>query len=84
MAMKKVRIDVTQRDIERAHAGLCPIERGAKRVLPDPWVGTNSLFLPGMEVSLPARAVKFVSNFDGGYPVKPFSFTVRVPEAYVR
>ncbi len=85
---KKVRINVTQRDIERGirfTSYTCPIARAARRhpelkgcaVSPDSLAFDNSGWV---WTPLPEKACEFVDSFDGGRPVKPFSFTLELPD----
>jgi len=77
-------IDVTEEDINdgvRQNCWTCPIALAAVRSLDD-HTAYAALFLfvrrPGGTLSapLPNEAVRFMSDFDAGLPVKPFSFTV--------
>ena len=85
---KKVRINVTQRDIERGirfTSYTCPIAWAARRhpelkgclVAPDSLAFDNSGWV---WVPLPEKACGFVDSFDGGRPVQPFSFTLELPD----
>jgi hypothetical protein len=88
----QVRINVTQRDIERGSLGLstsCPIARAIKRTR---WgrskltvsVGRSTVRAISLGAwgasayTLPGDAQDFVAVFDRGYPVEPFSFTLEV------
>jgi hypothetical protein len=89
----RVRIDVTQEDIEagkRRKVTTCPIARAANRVfVKAARVNTFEIRVAGMHVftgqPLPLRASRFVMAFDSGRPVKPFSFTIAgVPKEWVK
>ena len=84
----KVRVEVTQEDIEKGKrkAGwACPIARAIKRRVPqsrrrDVFV-EHALWEVGYHVRpLPRTAQRFVKRFDAGEPVKPFAFMTEVPD----
>jgi hypothetical protein len=87
---KRVRVEVTAEDIARGRScanGSCPIARAARRVLGCPVsVGSCSIAGKGKGwvTSLPRKARDFIRAFDdidGALrPVKPFAFTLRIPE----
>ena len=77
-----VTITVTQEDIDqgiRESYYSCPIARAAERALK--WrvmVYTDTILVgdSGCDYKLPESAQEFISRFDTGKPVKPFSFEV--------
>jgi len=77
-------INVTQIEIDngvRKNCRLCPIARAAVFCLCD-MSAYAGLFLfvdrpeGKLSATLPNEAIRFMSDFDAGLPVKPFSFTV--------
>lgn len=82
--MSAIRVNVTQRDIERGVAdavGSCPIARALRRHAgwERAFVTSNRAYVPnGQTARLPSIAASFTARFDYGYEVKPFSFTLRV------
>ena len=89
--MKKT-INVTQRDIDMANKAQkkmgytpshqCPIYRAAHRVIPlTNLVGINALCRSNKtNIRLPEVAIRFIHEFDTANEVKPFKFTVEVPD----
>lgn len=77
-----MRVNVTQRDIDKGHpvmATLCPIARSLHRhaTMRDAAVSTRMIYDPSVGyIDLPKSAKKFVEMFDNGEPVKPFSFRI--------
>lgn len=88
--MSTITIEVTQEDIDAGRKGncyLCPIALAAARVFNlDVSVGASWLSVEasnGAEVAmfkLPQAARTFVTLFDGGHPVAPFTFAVEEEE----
>jgi hypothetical protein len=87
-----VTIDVTQDDIDHGTAGncwACPVARAVRRVLglEDIGVGTTDMDLgQGTKVIVvptPDVAADFMTAFDTGKKVAPFSFTLDVPDSLV-
>lgn len=83
---KKIRVNVTQRDIERGtpeRSDICPIARAARRHegLREAFVAQTHVELvwPSRVVELPPEARVFILAFDKGHPVAPFSFDLEVP-----
>lgn len=87
-----VRVEVTAEDIARGECGdpeRCPIAKALKRMLrrrKGVEVGGFSVSIdsdpsrrdaPSHTAYLPAKAAAFVTDFDMGKPVKPFTFTLR-------
>lgn len=81
-----VTIEVKRRDIllgKRRSSSSCPIAKAIRRRLKKPirvgsrlaWLGTNNT-----TIGLPMKARDFISRFDGGLKVKPFSFELMVPK----
>jgi hypothetical protein len=79
----KVRVRVTEKDIVVGVYGSCfrcPIARAMARVFRTQiHVGSCSFSRAGWYRFLPTEACDFISRFDEGKTVKPFSFTVNVP-----
>ena len=79
----KVRINVTQRDIERG--GLwdverCPLARAFRRHYKEATVGCWDVSLGKLGgYALPDSAKQFRLRFDDGKKVRPFSFDMEVP-----
>lgn len=78
MKTKTVTIKVTKADIRdgvRGSVNLCPIALATKRKLGG-YVNIASNFFESANfvIDLPARACNFISRFDKGSGVKPFSF----------
>lgn len=89
--MKRVRINVTQRDIDRGVRSTltsCPIALAIKRrVVEDSTVAVTQfavLYGTFMSSPFPYRATQFIYHFDLGKPVKPFTFTLELPEEVLR
>lgn len=88
--MKK-RIVVTQKDIKGGigsnRAGeFCPIERAMSRQLGSPMVVGHTTFgyahyAADASYPLPERARQFIRDLHDRQPVKPFQFTVEIPDA---
>lgn len=90
MSDAAIRIDVTQDDIDDGHpreSECCPVALALNRTMPLPWkwnVGVRParawLREPGVPVAsvlvLPPRVDRFISRFDRGETVKPFSFEI--------
>jgi hypothetical protein len=88
--MNRVRIQVTQEDIDGAlrflaegqrgfRSANCPIARAVKRRLPEYAntlaVGPETVTLGGLKrLKLSQRAQQFLNDFDGEKPVRPFTF----------
>ncbi len=79
-----MRVEVTQEDIDRGQRrseAWCPIARALDRTGPGYWfvTGDGAEYHDGLGVilgwyALPREARVFVSRFDHGRAVKPFSF----------
>lgn len=78
----KLKINVTKADIKNGEPGeprYCPIAIAFNRVSMYNVKVTNRVFLVDDSVyQLPKMAKNFTTLFDNGYPVKPFSFNVRI------
>src|SRR5690348_452339 len=86
MSMQTFQIEVTQEDIDKGLKGncsACPIALAVNRTIP----GANStvsdmfnhVYCPGVSrknADTPDDAAWFISDFDDGKPVEPFSFTL--------
>jgi len=90
---KSVLINVTERDIligEPKRPRLCPIARAVRRHFPGLDVGVDNswvrvaLFRGVFETVLPHSAVRFIRDYDEGYPVEPLRFRILVPEYSLR
>jgi hypothetical protein len=89
-----VTVEVTQRDIDagcRNSASACPIANAIHRVTREPHskvrrvkVQFPSYLSSPCDSRLPEEACAFIHNFDTGFPVFPFSFTLAVPEELVK
>ena len=86
--MKRVKITVTREDIRRGkscRSRECPIALASRRALPTVDIVVNCRTLDMANcVRITESAHRFLQDFDLGKPVKPFSFTVLVPEELVR
>lgn len=74
---------VGKRHIEhgkRANCDSCPIALALmeKNIWSSVSVSTTTAYFPNSCGYLPPAAKKFISNFDSGHPVKPFSFRIKV------
>ena len=90
--MKRIRIKVTAGDIKRGVKGdgeCCPVALATKRCarVLDVHVSPNHFDI-GKWTSpdsfcgdTPTAVRNFVSDFDAGKKVKPFSFTIQMPES---
>lgn len=86
--IKKVRIYVTKDNIakgERTQIYCCPVALALKRTLNkealvnQSWIDINTV-LGYHQLTTPQKASNFINNFDAGREVKPFQFTLEVPE----
>lgn len=92
MKTTKVRVVVTQRDIDhgiRGSCGFCPIALALQRQRIDLRVRPKHLEDPAANrgtVPLPLKVTRFIHmfDFDGRHAVRPFQFTVELPAALVR
>jgi hypothetical protein len=93
METKRVRVNVTQRDIDRGEpqeCERCPIARAAKRAgivnakVMEGWLDVQ-YFPPSGEcgVTLPDPAMRFIEEFDRNCGVAPFAFELDVPVAWL-
>jgi len=96
--MKTVKINVTKYQIEngtRVSPYNCPIARAIRRNImikgdryKDVSVGADNVDIFSLpktvNVKLPKEAKEFIRRFDSGLPVKPFSFTLRVPDKFAK
>ena len=76
-----MKIKVTAEDIKRGKRQDCwrdPVARAARRATSkSAWVGYFTMGLDGRKArKLPKKVASFVSRFDAGKPVKPFSFEI--------
>jgi len=87
--MKTLKVRVTREHIKmgkRVTLTMCPIALALKPLYPEVSVDSYHIRLkrftntkPSVEVTTPRKASEFVQAFDGNLPVKPFTFTLRVP-----
>lgn len=83
--MIKKKIKVTEKHITtglRRTGDCCPIAKafndaGYKNVV----ITQHSCIVKGYKIELPIDVKLFIMNFDRGRTVKPFSFTITLPEA---
>jgi hypothetical protein len=83
--MKKLKINVTEKDIEdgiEKDSHWCPIARAVRRIFPDQpiTVGDDTVMIDDHHIYLTRRAMEFVHNFDTEGPVEPFAFCVLISE----
>ena len=78
-----MRIEVTQADIRRgrrfSECG-CPVARATRRATKwrkPVFVGDGEIAVGDQAWGMPRAVSRFVSAFDEGEPVKPFTFTLR-------
>lgn len=84
--MKTITVNVTSEDILRGirnNCHFCPIALALKRKLKnqDAWVGPTEFFLGhsyDQYIDIPNICINFMSTFDEGKYVDPFSFTIEV------
>ncbi len=81
--LKRVKIEVLAKDIrlgKRNHSKTCAISRAAKRQFKGKDISTRyvSMSVGEWTYNLPKKASNFISRFDMGKKVKPFSFTMRL------
>ena len=74
-------ITVTAEEIKRGNRQdcfKCPVARATSRATSkSAWVGYFTMGLDGRKArKLPKKVASFVSRFDSGKPVKPFSFEI--------
>ena len=82
---RKIKVKVTKKDIangKRSKCTKCPIALAIRRVqgCSTYMVSSYSIYNRSYEYlcNLPKKAANFVSQFDDGNKVKPFSFTVEL------
>lgn len=90
--MTAVTITVTQDDIAKGAPGSacdCPVWHAIKRALlpgvtavigPSDCALSDSSMTDYAAIPLPAAAARFVEDFDHELPVRPFAFTLDVPD----
>jgi len=83
-----IRVNVTQKDIEKGRCGLillCPVALAIRRALPEimslRYVGIKSINVDGHVFDFPIPIARFISDFDHGRAVKPFKFILRFRES---
>lgn len=86
--MKKIRVKVTKRDIKlglREDMTRCPVALALHhRKFKAANVCYNLISLDGLwyrpeSIPSPKSVERFVKRFDAGKPVRPFSFTLKIP-----
>ena len=79
---------MTKRDIKNGHIGepeSCPVARAMRRhkILAEAMVHAGYCEIKGVvqyaEISLPAKASRFIERFDKCEGVRPFEFTLKIP-----
>ena len=85
--MRKIKVRVTAQHIafgKKANYDSCPVALALAEAVgatPTTTGVATTIDLPGhRDLPLPERVSQWVSDFDAGKPVKPFTFTLRVPE----
>lgn len=88
--MRKVRINVTNKDIESGKAGCetrCPIARAVLRQFKSVTVHEALIYIERKKYQLPNKAIDFIYEYDKEWHkerdsyieiVKPFSFTLNI------
>ncbi len=84
MATKSVRVRVTKADIETGRpksAACCPVAIALQRATGKKScrIHWDAFRVGRFEDATPGAVQEFVSDFDAGRPVRPFSFTIKVP-----
>lgn len=82
--MKTIKIRVTKADIEAGKCCSsisCPIALAIQRCCKPKFlsVGYDVCINSDWDIPLPAAANQFIRDFDGGRPVKPFTFSLTIP-----
>jgi hypothetical protein len=75
-------IEVTQSNIARGTQGdpcACPIALAFRDTGRLATVNTVDVIIDARIAMLPDEAVRFIEDFDAGYPVAPFSFEIELP-----
>lgn len=80
-----ITINVTQEDInagKRNACELCPVALSVKRMFPKRtiYVDTRYIVIDLLGFVIPIEARDFITAFDAGRPVKPFSFPLEIPD----
>ena len=86
---KTFKVVVTAKDIKRGKQGQsksCPIALATKRCLRKrvEIIDTIRVFMDtgylidDIHYNMPDKAINFIRNFDGGEPVKPFTFIAKI------
>ncbi|KKN77049.1 hypothetical protein LCGC14_0363880 [marine sediment metagenome] len=69
------------RDRSEPRTMSCPVARAARRIWPEARVSHHTILHGGLasfgSSYLPQKATRFIMQFDGRKPVKPFSFWTR-------
>lgn len=89
--MREVTIEVTQEDIdngEQKNFKSCPVAIAISRTIGQPaQVDQESVSLVltpwDDSIEIPGRASNFISSYDDGDPVSPFSFPLSVPDSWI-
>ena len=83
--MKTIRVSVTKRDIavgKRGSSYECPIALACRR-LGKRWIITIDAARNAKSfkwiANMPDKAQRFIERFDKGRPVRPFTFTLKMP-----
>ena len=79
-----IRVNVTQRDIEKGKPRkilFCPVALAVQRAIPNlSYVGTGCMSVDGRIFDWPTKIIRFIQHFDSNLPVKPFKFILRFVE----
>ena len=91
---KSVRINVTQGDIAAGlpnNSASCPVARAVNRKLKEDYRSKISfscgIYIHGVceaAIELPKKAYDWWNKFDAGEEVRPFTFTLKLPEEYLK
>jgi hypothetical protein len=84
----KVEINVTQEHIDNGLADkcfACPVALAlSEKVKPAAAVHRGLILIGEKNLSQPLSVAEFVNDFDEGVKVEPFSFSLDIPEEYLR
>ena len=81
--MVKTKVNITQSHILSGRKGacrFCPIALALKDAFPESTVHVQGFYftIDGVQFQSPKEVVNFISDFDSGLPVRPFSFELRM------
>lgn len=85
--MKKIRVKVTEEDIQSGSLGdpfFCPVARAITRTLATPvWVtgyGWNKTLTTAAQRPLSSRVRRWITQFDNGNTMGPINFNIELPD----